>query len=776
MVLVTLLKSMFFALICAVLLFMLLAIPLGLEMFFTERLSERYTFESIYSIKFLDFYIEVNMGLTFAIFLALYTLCFIASFRSESALYKGIKWPFTKEKGVLHLIRNPLLALPILSSLTYVISKSIHLIQEMHNIPLGEAPISKDPLIAFLEISVSPLIEEIVFRILPIGTFLITYILSTVRVKELGTRWETLKFLISILLYPKRGREIADLRAVKDHGFLFHIEQREWLIIVLTSAIFSFSHYSSTWEVGKLSSSFVQGLIMGLSYVIYGIPAPIIVHWFLNYHLYTYNLVRMVNPKIAILTNLNEYLTVTLGIASLIVIFLLKIKDIAGTNIPNIQTLVMKQISRLKSSPKIIAERYSSRVLEKISRISLKSFTDINFIILFLISIVFAIRLLIIGFPSPESGEKYYESGFVFDEVYYVKAARLLLRGESTNNEHPPLVKIFIMAGILLFGDNPIGWRLFPILFSSLSIIFLYMLTVKVTRNKLIAFSTAILFMFDIMAFNIGQIAILDIPSITFIFVACIMLVGGRYDLSGIFFGLAMLCKLSALFSLGIVFSLLLRMISESDGSKLKSLVLKWLLLSARIFLLSFTIFLLGIWVYDAVYRIFNNSPINHIIYMLNYHSILRYQDLEEIIHPLEWINPLNPFPPIPYYVSHSIAYYGIYSPLWWSIWVIVPLSLKEAIKDRSTPSFFILTWIMANFTPHVILAYVLKRYVYPFYFCMTLPGLYLGLSYSLAPPKKSLRVLLALIISIQVIWFIIWFPVKPKILVDLLSSLNLQV
>lgn len=768
MVLVTLLKLMFFALICAVLLFMLLAIPLGLEMFFFERLSQHYTFESVYSVKFLDLYIEVNVGLTFAIFLALYILCFIASFMNESAFNRGIKWPFTKEKRILHLIRNPLLALPILSSLAYVISKAIHLIQELHNIPLGEAPLSKDPLMAFLEISVSPLIEEIVFRILPIGTFLITYILGTIRVKEFfSTRWETLKFLITVLLYPKRGKEIAGLRAVKNHSSLFYIESREWLMIALTSAIFSFSHYSSTWEVGKLSSSFVQGLIMGLSYVIYGIPAPIIIHWFLNYHLYTYNLIKVVNPKIAVLTSLNEYLAVALGMASLMIIFLLKIKDIAEANISNIRTLVMKQIGRFGSSSKMMVE--CSRMFEKILHISLKSFVNINSIFLFLVFIVFIIRLLIIGFPSPEIGERYYETGFVFDEVYYVKAARLLLRGESANNEHPPLVKLFIMVGILLFGDNPIGWRLLPISLSSLSIVFLYILAAKVAGNKLVAFSTATLFMLDIMAFNIGQIAMLDIPSIMFVFAACIMLVEKRYDLSGIFFGLAMLCKLSSLFSLGIVFSLLLRMMTENNGSKLRSLVFKWLLISARIFLLSFIIFLLGMWIYDAVYRIFNSSPLNHIIYMLNYHNILKYQSLEEIIHPLKWINPLNPFPPIPYYVTHSIAYYGIYSPLWWSIWVIAPLSLKESIKDRSMSSFFIFTWIVTNFAPYIILAYVLKRYVYPFYFCTTLPGLYLGLSHSLVRPKKPLRVLLLLTFSIQVIWFIAWFPVKPKILVEFL-------
>ncbi len=153
----------------------------------------------------------------------------------------------------------------------------------------------------------------------------------------------------------------------------------------------------------------------------------------------------------------------------------------------------------------------------------------------------------------------------------------------------------------------------------------------------------------------------------------------------------------------------------------------------------------------------------------------------------MRWINPLNPFSPIPYHVVtvrefidgslreyHPIAYYGVYSPLWWSIWAIVPLSLKEIIKDRKITSSFIFVRIMTNFLPFVIFAYILQRRVYPFYFCVTLPGLYIGLSHSLAASKK-LRMFIPLLTILQVIWFIIWFPVKPKQLIDALSSLGLS-
>jgi dolichyl-phosphate-mannose--protein O-mannosyl transferase len=49
----------------------------------------------------------------------------------------------------------------------------------------------------------------------------------------------------------------------------------------------------------------------------------------------------------------------------------------------------------------------------------------------------------------------------MFDEVHYVPAARALLAlGAPLNTEHPLLGKELIAAGIALFGDNPIGWRI----------------------------------------------------------------------------------------------------------------------------------------------------------------------------------------------------------------------------------------------------------------------------------------------------------------------------
>ena len=63
-----------------------------------------------------------------------------------------------------------------------------------------------------------------------------------------------------------------------------------------------------------------------------------------------------------------------------------------------------------------------------------------------------------------------------FDEIHYLPAARDLLEvwqgGEAQyiNREHPLLGKVLIAVGMALFGDNPLGWRIMPLLFGTITV------------------------------------------------------------------------------------------------------------------------------------------------------------------------------------------------------------------------------------------------------------------------------------------------------------------
>ena len=63
----------------------------------------------------------------------------------------------------------------------------------------------------------------------------------------------------------------------------------------------------------------------------------------------------------------------------------------------------------------------------------------------------------------------------VFDEMYYVPAAKALLASNATlNPEHPPLGKYLIALGGGFLGDEPHAWRLMPIIFGALALVGLF--------------------------------------------------------------------------------------------------------------------------------------------------------------------------------------------------------------------------------------------------------------------------------------------------------------
>ena len=84
-----------------------------------------------------------------------------------------------------------------------------------------------------------------------------------------------------------------------------------------------------------------------------------------------------------------------------------------------------------------------------------------------------ALRLRNIGFPR-----------FTFDEHHFVPNARRYLVGEADDNDHPPLGKLFIAAGMLLFGDNPTGWRAASLIFGLQTLVIAAALARRAVRGS----------------------------------------------------------------------------------------------------------------------------------------------------------------------------------------------------------------------------------------------------------------------------------------------------
>jgi len=105
----------------------------------------------------------------------------------------------------------------------------------------------------------------------------------------------------------------------------------------------------------------------------------------------------------------------------------------------------------------------------------------------------------------------------VFDEQHYVTDARAILQGNSTlHPEHPPLGKLFIVFGMFLFGDNPLGWRFFSILFGAICIVLFYLVCRQLTMSKRTSFLATFLLALDNLSFVQASVAMLDVYSLAF--------------------------------------------------------------------------------------------------------------------------------------------------------------------------------------------------------------------------------------------------------------------
>ena len=158
-----------------------------------------------------------------------------------------------------------------------------------------------------------------------------------------------------------------------------------------------------------------------------------------------------------------------------------------------------------------------------------------------------------------------YSSSAYFDEVYYHRTAYEFMEGmPAYEMTHPPLGKIFIVLGAMIFGLNPFGFRFMGTLFGILMLPFMYLLGRNMTENRLIGAMTSLCFAFDFMHFTQTRIATIDVFIVFFIILMYYFMERyvrlSFYDTPlretflplgacGIAFGLGVSCKWTGLYS-----------------------------------------------------------------------------------------------------------------------------------------------------------------------------------------------------------------------------------
>jgi Gpi18-like mannosyltransferase/predicted membrane-bound dolichyl-phosphate-mannose-protein mannosyltransferase len=122
-----------------------------------------------------------------------------------------------------------------------------------------------------------------------------------------------------------------------------------------------------------------------------------------------------------------------------------------------------------------------------------------------LIAAAAATRLWHLGLPAE----------IVFDEVHFVAQARHYIRAEPFLDPHPPLAKLVIAAGILIFGDHPWSWRIGNALCGILLVALTYMLGRRMFASRLAGALAASFVICDGMFLVDSRIAVIDIVYLT---------------------------------------------------------------------------------------------------------------------------------------------------------------------------------------------------------------------------------------------------------------------
>ncbi len=301
--------------------FYLLAIFLGPVMFYFTlqgiNVSVRnLTYLPVWFFTIVGFNIPVNLnyGIVFLFLWSILIVSFVVAWKQRENFHKIIRE--SVKKSVKNFFSSSLFAMPIITSMTLIAVIAIQSFQEVGGIPTGTPPLQGEPFLDFFELSYAAVAEEIGFRIVPIGTFVVAYLFWTGKKVRTFSFKQKLRLLLVAPFFPDGAKKMVEVKTVDEYGVLGGISLGEWGIVLFTSIIFGLAHIipGGSWEIGKITSAAVTGLVLGLSYLVYGFQASIIIHWFFNAYTDTFFLLSEIYPILTPFANAVVIFTFVLGI------------------------------------------------------------------------------------------------------------------------------------------------------------------------------------------------------------------------------------------------------------------------------------------------------------------------------------------------------------------------------------------------------------------------------------------------------------------------------
>ena len=332
-----------------------------------------------------------------------------------------------------------------------------------------------------------------------------------------------------------------------------------------------------------------------------------------------------------------------------------------------------------------------------------------------------AARSAWLGEPCQSPCNRAGEHTLVFDEAYYVNAARVIagLRpppgdhyadappGTDPNAEHPQGAKLIMAASIELFGDGPFAWRLGSLIFGSLAILGVFALVRAAGGNRWLALGAGTLMACDNLLLVHSRIGTLDIYVLAPMLWGVALYLRGRVITAGIVLGLAACFKLVAPYALLVLALIELGRIMTARGDPRRPE--GWTLKRGLLRLIPCTFTGVGVFVGvlaimdriatpydDADAKLITGGAFAHIGHMFSYasHQTSLHGPQGIASYPWQWlldykpitylrINPSNPGAGLG--AIHPVSrFFGIVSPPIMALWIPAMLFVLYRLAQAS--------------------------------------------------------------------------------------------
>lgn len=378
----------------------------------------------------------------------------------------------------------------------------------------------------------------------------------------------------------------------------------------------------------------------------------------------------------------------------------------------------------------------------------------------------------------------------VFDESYYVNAARVILGWEvkegahyddkppflDPNTEHPPLGKLFMAASMSAFGDNGWGWRLPSVVAGMIVLVATYGIVRATGETRWFGVLAVSFLAFDNLTFVHGRIGTLDMMALAPVLVGSWLALRRRWVLAAIAMAIGVLIKITALY--GVAAVLLLYLVQVAPGwwreRRIRFDDLRAPLAFGIVFA---TVSLAGLALLDLRFTAFAN-PIDHVRRIFDYGSNLAAPVLkggfcpDSDSRPWQWLFNECQIGYLRIDVTvrageelvrstPRVDFRGAMNPV---LVGVMPFSALFALwygwKTRHPSALWALAWAATSWLAFVVLALLSTRIMYIYYMIPVLPAVAVMTAILLLRSGLPRAVLYAFVVA-YALGFIAYFPFR---------------